>query len=95
MSLIVLWTSGLNKIHIVHLIFRISYYSNDFKLFLLLLSLRNIKYSRSLLKNSQLQFIPSLLKEKDLTIRERLTIFVEEKNERSFKNIFIEDEVKI
>jgi len=97
-ELIVLWTSGLNKIHIVNLIFRISVL-----VMLLQLLLTNIfnptllNFSRTLLKNSQLQFIPSLLKEKQFNDTvENLTIFVEKKDENQiYKNIFIRDDGKI
>ena len=97
-ELIVLWTSGLNKIHIVNLIFRISVL-----VMLLQLLLTNIfnptllNFSRTLLKNSQLQFIPSLLKEKQFNDAvEGLTIFVEKKDENQiYKNIFIRDDGKI
>ena len=97
-ELIVLWTSGLNKIHIVNLIFRISVL-----VMLLQLLLTNIfnptllNFSRTLLKNSELQFIPSLLKEKQFNDAvEGLTIFIEKKDENHiYKNIFIRDDSKI
>ena len=97
-ELIVLWTSGLNKIHIVNLIFRISVL-----VMLLQLLLTNIfnptllNFSRTLLKNSQLQFIPSLLKEKQFNDAvEGLTIFIEKKDENQiYKNIFIRDDGNI
>ena len=97
-ELIVLWTSGLNKIHVVNLIFRISVL-----VMLLQLLLANIfnpallNFSRALLKNSQLQFIPSLLKEKQFNDAvEGLTIFIEKKDENQiYKNIFIRDDSKI
>jgi len=94
-ELIILWTSGLNKIHIVNLIFRISLLV--MLLQLLLTSIINptlLNLSRTLLKNSQLQFIPSLLKEKKFndTI-DNLTIFVKEKDKNNvYKNIFIRDD---
>ena len=97
-ELIVLWTSGLNKIHVVNLIFRISVL-----VMLLQLLLTNIfnptllNFSRTLLKNSQLQFIPSLLKEKQFNDAvDGLTIFIEKKDENQiYKNIFIRDDGKI
>jgi len=97
-ELIVLWTSGLNKIHVVNLIFRISVL-----VMLLQLLLTNIfnptllNFSRALLKNSQLQFIPSLLKEKQFNDAvEGLTIFIEKKDENQiYKNIFIRDDGKV
>ena len=97
-ELIVLWTSGLNKIHVVNLIFRISVL-----VMLLQLLFTNIfnptllNFSRALLKNSQLQFIPSLLKEKQFNDAvDGLTIFIEKKDENQiYKNIFIRDDGKI
>ena len=97
-ELIILWTSGLNKIHIVNLIFRISIIIMFFQLFLTsIINPTLLNISRATLKNSELQFIPSLLKVKQFndTI-ESLTIFVENKNENNiFENIFILDEAKI
>ena len=53
-----------------------------------------LNYSRSLIKNSQFQFVPSLLKEKKFNDTvEGLTIFVNKKNpDGSFNNIFIQDD---
>ena len=94
-ELIALWTSGLNKIHIVNLILRISILIMFLQL--LLTSIFNpmlLNLSRTLLKNSELQFIPSLLKEKQFNDTvEGLTIFVDTKDENQiYKNIFILDE---
>ena len=93
-ELIALWTSGLNKIHIVNLILRISILIMFLQL--LLTSIFNpmlLNLSRTLLKNSQLQFIPSLLKEKQFNDTvDGLTIFVDTKDENQiYKNIFILD----
>jgi len=93
-ELIALWTSGLNKIYIVHLIFKISLFIAMIQiLFTSFITPETLNTSRSVLKNSQLQFIPSLLKEKVFNDSVKgLTIFVERKNtDGSFKNIFIED----
>ena len=94
-ELLVLWTSGLNKIYIVNHIFRIAVLVMFLQL--LLTSTFNpslLNLSRTLLKNSELQFIPSLLKEKQFNDAvEGLTIFVEEKDENNiYKNVFIRDE---
>jgi len=97
-ELIVLWTSGLNKIHIVNLIFRISVLVMLLQLLLTnILNPTLLNFSRTLLKNSQLQFIPSLLKEKQFNDAvEDLTIFIEKKDENQiYKNIFIRDDGKI
>jgi lipopolysaccharide export system permease protein len=94
-ELLILWTFGLNKIHLVNLIFRIAILIMFVQL--LLTSIFNptlLNLSRTLLKNSELQFIPSLLKEKQFNDAvEGLTIFVEQKDENNiYKNIFIRDE---
>ena len=97
-ELIVVWTSGLNKIYIVNLILRISLIIMFLQLFLTsIINPTLLNFSRSVLKNSELQFIPSLLKKKQFndTI-EGLTIFVESKNENNiYENIFIRDDGQI
>jgi len=80
-ELIILWTSGLNKIRIVNLIF---YISLIIMLFQLLMSTfitpETLNISRKLLKNSELQFVSSLLKEKQFNdTLKGLTIFVDKK----------------
>jgi len=54
-------------------------------------------FSRNLLKNSELQFVPSLLKEKRFNDTVKgLTIFVENKNENgTYENIFIRDDGRV
>ena len=56
-----------------------------------------LNLSRSVLKNSELQFIPSLLKERQFNDTvEGLTIFVDEKDENDlYHNVFIRDDGKI
>jgi lipopolysaccharide export system permease protein len=102
-ELIALWTSGLNKINIVNFIFRVSVIIMVLQLTLTVFinpSLLNL--SRTLLKNSELQFIPTLLKEKQFSDAiEGLTIFIGKKNkdnevkEKQYENIFIRDDGKI
>ena len=97
-ELIILWTSGLNKIRIVNLIF---YISLIIMLFQLLMSTfitpETLNISRKLLKNSELQFVSSLLKEKQFNdTLKGLTIFVDKKNDDgTYENIFIRDEGKL
>ena len=97
-ELIILWTSGLNKIRIVNLIF---YISLIIMLFQLLMSTfitpKTLNISRKLLKNSELQFVSSLLKEKQFNdTLKGLTIFVDKKNyDGTYENIFIRDEGKL
>ena len=97
-ELITLWTSGLNKIHVVNFIFKVSIIIMILQLFLtIFINPYLLNHSRFLLKNSELQFIPSLLKERQFndTI-DGLTIFVDKKEEdQTFKNIFIRDDGEI
>ena len=94
-ELIAIWTSGLNKIHIVNLLLYISIIIMFFQLiFTSFVNPSLLNLSRTVLKNSELQFIPSLLKEKEFndTI-EGLTIFVDSKDENQiYNNIFIRDD---
>ena len=97
-ELIVIWTSGLNKIYIVNLIFRISLIIMFVQLtFASIINPTLLNLSRSILKNSELKFIPSLMKEKEFNDTvEGLTIFVDKKDANQiFHNIFIRDDGKI
>ena len=97
-ELIVVWTSGLNKIYIVNLIFRISLIIMFVQLiFTSIINPALLNLSRSILKNSELQFIPSLMKEKEFNDTvEGLTIFVDKKDANQiYHNIFIQDDGKI
>ncbi len=97
-ELIILWTSGLNKIYIVNLIIRISILIMFIQLLMAnLINPESLNLSRSLIKNSQLQFVPSLLKERQFNDTVKgLTIFVDKKNlNGEYENIFIRDEGKV
>ena len=94
-ELIVLWTSGLNKIHIVNLIFRVSLLIMLLQLIMTsIITPQTLNVSRGIIKNSELQFVPSLLKEKQFNDTVKgLTIFVDKKNEDgTYNNIFIRDD---
>ena len=97
-ELIILWTSGLNKMNIVNLILRISIIVMFLQIFMAsVINPSSLYLSRDLIKNSQLQFIPSLLKEKKFNDTVKgLTIFVEKKNVNgNYENIFIRDDGKV
>ena len=97
-ELIALWTSGLNKIYIVNLIFRISLLIMLLQFLMAsIITPETLNVSRSLLKNSELQFVPSLLKEKEFNDTvEGLTIFVDKKNiDGTYNNIFIRDDKNV
>ena len=97
-ELIVLWTSGLNKIHIVNLIFRISILMLFVQMVMAtIINPKTLNISRILLKNSELQFVPSLLKVRQFNdTLKGLTIFVENKKpNRTYENVFIKDEGRV
>ena len=94
-ELITLWTSGLNKIFIVNHLIYISLLVMFLQL--ILTSAVNptlLNESRILLKNSKLEFVSSMFKEKQFNDTvEGLTIFIEKKtDDQVFKNVFIRDE---
>ena len=94
-ELIILWTSGLNKIFIVNLLVYISLVVMFIQLvFTSTINPMLLNESRTLLKNSKLKFVSSMFKEKQFNDTvEGLTIFIEEKTaDQTYKNIFIRDE---
>ena len=97
-ELIILWTSGLNKIHIVNLIFRISLIVMFLQhVMASIINPETLNFSRSLLKNSELQFVTTLLKEKKFNDAVKgLTVFVDKKNnDGTYENILIRDEANV
>ena len=96
-ELIVLWTSGLNKMKLVNIILVISFLITFTQLILATsISPFSLNQSRAMLKSSDLKLFPSLLKEKKFndTVK-NLTVFVEEKHDDgTIKNIFLRDDTK-
>ena len=94
-ELIILWTSGLNKIKITNFFLKIALIVTLIQLFLAAFINPNVlNYSRLLIKNSDLDLISSTIKTNEFndTI-EGLTMYVEEKDERGImKNVFIRDD---
>ena len=94
-ELIILWTSGLNKIFIANLLIFISLIVMFLQL--ILTSAVNptlLNESRTLLKDSKLKFVSSMFKEKQFNDTvEGLTIFIEKKtDDQIYENVFIRDE---
>jgi lipopolysaccharide export system permease protein len=93
-ELIVLWTSGLNKIKIINFFLKIALIVTLIQLFLAAFINPNIlNYSRSLIKDSDLDLISGTIKTNEFndTI-EGLTIYVEKKDRLGImKNVFIKD----
>ncbi len=97
-ELIVLWTSSLNKIHVVNHLLRVSLLIMFLQLlFTTALNPTLLNFSRSLLKNSELKFVSSMFKERQFNDTvEGLTIFVDKKNKNNiYKNVFIRDESSV
>ena len=97
-ELIILWTSGLNKIFIVNQLVYISLLIMFIQLiFTSAINPTLLNESRTLLKNSKLEFVSSMFKEKQFNDAvEGLTIFIEKKTgDQTYKNIFIRDESAI
>ena len=97
-ELIVLWTSGLNKIFIVNHLIYISILIMVLQLFLTTsVNPTLLNLSRTIIKNSQLEFVASMFREKQFNDTvEDLTIFIDKKSEdKIFKNVFIRDDSSI
>ena len=94
-ELLVLWTSGLNKMKIVNIIFLISIFVTIIQLITSsTFSPKSLNISRSLLTGSNMNIIPALLQEKKFndTVKS-LTIFVNEKKKNgAIENIFLREE---
>tara|TARA_B100001123_G_C15304800_1_gene1022261 strand:- start:1061 stop:2209 length:1149 start_codon:yes stop_codon:yes gene_type:complete len=97
-ELLILWTSGLNKIKIINFFVKVSLIVTLIQLLLAAVINPNVlNYSRSLIKSSNLDFLSSMIKTNQFNDAvEGLTILVEKKNDSGImKNIFIRDESKI
>ena len=94
-ELLIFWTSGLNKIRLVNLAFKISILITLFQLSLsLIVSPSSLNLARSILKSSSISLLPSLVKEKKFndTVKD-LTVFVEKKKDNGeMLNVFLRDD---
>ena len=94
-ELIILWTSGLNKIKIINFFLKVALIVTLIQSFLAAFINPNVlNYSRLLIKNSNLDLLSSTVKTNEFndTI-EGVTMYVEEKNKLGImKNIFIRDD---
>ena len=94
-ELLVFWTSGLNKIRLVNLAFKISIFITLFQLLLsLTISPSSLNFARSILKSSSVSLFPSLVKEKKFNDTVKgLTVFVEKKKPNGeMLNVFLRDD---
>jgi len=96
-ELIVFWTIGIKKITFVNKIIKLSLFYVFIQLILTSYIVPNSQdAARSFIRTSQLDFFPSLFKEKKfIDTVNGLTIFIEKKEKNgSFKNIFLKDQLK-
>ena len=94
----ILWTSGLNKMKVVHFFFKVAILVTFIQLlFASVINPTVLNYSRTLIKSSNLDFISSIIKTNQFNDAvEGLTIYVQEKDKNGLmKNIFIRDDNQI
>ncbi|MGL3827104.1 LptF/LptG family permease [Candidatus Pelagibacter communis] len=94
----IFWFNGISKIKFANKIIILSLFLMFFQIFMgSYLSPKSQLQARTYLKNSDINFFSSLIKEgKFINIIKDLTIFIESKNEDgTFNNIFIDDTTKI
>jgi len=96
-ELIVFWTIGIKKITFVNKTIKLSLFYVFIQLILTSYIVPNSQdTARSFIRSSQLDFFPSLFKEKKfIDTVSGLTIFIEKKEKNgTLKNIFLKDEIK-
>jgi len=95
-EILVFWTNGIKKINFINFIFKISFF---FVILQLILSILIVPYTQSLsrtfLKNSNVDFLPTLISEKKfINIFKNLTIFLEKYNKNgNIEKIFIKEKI--
>ena len=97
-ELLIFWTSGISKIDFVNKVLFLSIFLTMFQILIGGFFSPFSQYKgREILKNSNIDFFTSLIKEgKFLNIVEGLTIFIDSKNkDGSYSNIFIDDSSKV
>ena len=93
-ELIIFWTNGVNKVNFINVIIIYSIIITLFQIFLgAYISPVGQNEARSYLRNSNIDFLPTLMKEgKFIDVVEDLTIFIGSKGENgNYKNIFLND----
>ena len=95
-EILVFWTNGIKKISFINFLLKVSIF---FLILQLLLSILVVPYtqnlSRSYLKNSNVDFLPTLISEKKfINVFKNLTIFVEKYNQDGIiEKIFINEKI--
>ena len=96
-ELLIFWTNGINKIQFVNVVITYSMLVLFFQIFLSsYVSPLGQNEARSFIRNSNIDFFPSLIKEgKFIDTVSNLTIFIKSKdNDGNYINIFLKDDLK-
>ena len=96
-ELLIFWTNGINKIQFVNVVITYSMLVLFFQVFLSsYVSPLGQNEARSFIRNSNIDFFPSLIKEgKFIDTVSNLTIFIKSKdNDGNYINIFLKDDLK-
>ena len=95
-EILVFWTNGIKKISFINFLFKFSFF---FVILQLILNILIVPYtqnlSRTYIKNSNMDFLPTLISEKKfINVFENLTIFIEKYNQNgNIENIFINEKI--
>ncbi len=96
-ELIIFWINGIKKIEVKRVIIFLSLFFLALQLLLnAYVTPKSQDMARSFIRGSNIDFLPSLIKEKKfIDIVEGLTIFIEEKNtNQKFRNVFLKENIK-
>ena len=96
-ELIIFWINGIKKIEVKRVIIFLSLFFLALQLLLnAYLTPKSQDMARSFIRGSNIDFLPSLIKEKKfIDIVEGLTIFIEEKDtNQKFRNVFLKENIK-
>jgi lipopolysaccharide export system permease protein len=95
-EILVFWTNGIKKINFINFLFRFSFF---FLILQLILSILIVPYTQNLgrtyLKNSNIDFLPTLISEKKfINVFKNLTFFIEKYNQNgNIEKIFINEKI--
>ena len=95
-EILVFWTNGIKKISFINFLFKFSFF---FVILQLILNILIVPYtqnlSRTYIKNSNMDFLPTLISEKKfINVFKKLTIFIEKYNHSGIiEKIFIHEEI--
>jgi lipopolysaccharide export system permease protein len=95
-EILVFWTNGIKKISFINFLFILSFF---FVILQLILSILIVPYtqnlSRTYLKNSNIDFLPTLISEKKfINVFKNLTIYIEKYNQNgNIEKIFINEKI--